>query len=713
MAPKAVHLRLDMETASYQHQAFLDLGLRLGRSRPEGGESRSVFEALVQFSLVSASLAPTWEQSSLFFGDLQAGDEAEVVATPSSLQFRWQGYTATSSNLPPTALQLLPGMHLDRPEAAGGYAVLTFATAAAPEAPSDDLPTPAVYPVFRLTAAFMETLLFCRWGTFLQTPATTEATRSGTRQQIYGSTAGDLTVGYTARWQLDPDAPAANPGTWQESLLLNGFLEVKNVISWPQALELSSQADANGVVMTTLTLPAIETPNGETAALNHVRHTARVLFNQHVLPPELLAAGAGELFFQLASDHSWQFLAVVEHQLINVASTSDLASHQLTGDRRWTITQEVRLVTPAGFKTFLESHRSGQTIDAVIGVDSLGDSSDSYLTASLRDQLTVGETAELDRLSEKTLLVEMSAVHWVRQPTSTSAVSAATTRGSGTTLQFLPNGTQLGLLSSPEDYGASDPHDPAWLLLTLPLLGRLQAQEADELPTTVTDALSPLQVDPILLLAQPSTTVTNLRLLSALTHWGREDAITLAVTGFDTAAGRTWARLDPLSLEESWFRLQTPPPETSPDSFQSILAALPETPARQSRAAALAHAFRVVRPTYPPQTLSISASESSGDNFLHWRPHSLLAPSGVSRLGDGLELLYRFDGSSGDQIPDDSQVDPPLNLTIDNAAATAEFLPGEAYEFAKQPLSRPRLQSISSWRPAGPATPSPWKSGFP
>ncbi len=528
---------------------------------------RSAFEAKVRFPLVGSQqdIKVEWESASLF-RDMEAGvKDGSILFTENALQFQWSSYKPKYSDL-----QLLPGMHVTSGDAPG-FAVLTFET----EAGQGDIPK------LRLKTAFIESLVLCQWGTFLQTnsfPANQKHIVVDEPAQVYGSSAGDLVFGYTAQWQKKKG--------WTESLLLNGFLEIKNLISWPKAMSIKSQGN-----LTKLILPPAQ-------ALNHIRHTIRILLNQHSITAELLVVGKDELLFQLARNQSWQFLAVVEHQLIDVLPGTQLT---LENDRRWTTVQEVRLTLPETFRRFLLAQRGISTIDPVEGVDGLEDANSGYLAAKLRPQLAEGDTPELDKLSADTLLVEASAPHWLRK----KAVLGA----SATTLQFLPNGSQQAILSNLQDYEPSDPQAPEWLLLTMPFLGRLQDKKADRLellsnskpqPPTNATTFSPLQVDPIVCLV--TKTLPDLSLALNFSSWGNTANVEIAVSNLDTAVGRTWSRLDPLSLEENWFRLQNPLTEPKPTELQSVMAALPDTPARLSRSTALQHAFDAYRESYPPVT---------------------------------------------------------------------------------------------------------------
>ncbi|MEM9161687.1 MAG: LamG domain-containing protein, partial [Cyanobacteria bacterium P01_F01_bin.4] len=238
---------------------------------------------------------------------------------------------------------------------------------------------------------------------------------------------------------------------------------------------------------------------------------------------------------------------------------------------------------------------------------------------------------------------------------------------SPTTLQFLPNGAQLGILSSPSQYGPSDPTQPKWLLLTLPFLGRLQAPSADglglDLSTSETTS-SPLQIDPILCLAhqQPSSLALMLATWQTLANGA---AARLPISGFDTALGRTWARLDPHSLQESWFRLQHPVTERSPGRLQSVLAATPDSPARLSRATALHQSFDHHRQSVPPDASSPTPARDSAREFtsVSAAQRGLIKTQGF-KTPEGLQVLYRFQSGSGTTVADVSNVGDPLDLEL-------------------------------------------------
>jgi hypothetical protein len=570
---------------------------------------RAVFDAEVRLHLLEAGSAPAdaepgearaeWVTGRLF-DDMELperwmmADNRRLTSGGLALQFAWD-HAGEPGTVPP--LQLLPGMHVGSNDVPG-FAALSFTVREDGDVPS-----------LALATAFVEATLHCRWGAFLQEPP---LEGEDPLRRVFGSSAGDLAFGYTGEQVA---------GAWTENVLLNGFVEVKDLVSWPAAL--SRGADGK------LSLPAARGAE----PLAHVRHTLRILFNQHTVPSAVLRTGEGGLLFDLRDGTSWQFLAVTEHQLVNVTPSAALDAATLAHDRRWTAVQEVRLARPSFFKRFLLSLVEEKALDPVDGVDTVGGSSAGWTGAGMRTRLAQGTTAELDRLHPTTLVVEASAVHWISQrPVDTP---------SATTLQYLPRATQLAVPSRPEDFGPSDPRDPQWLLLATPFLGRLQDEARDGLRDP---APAPaLQVDPILALgraraASPGAALPDVPL--ALAGWGDAAPVRIAVSGLDTARGRLWARLDPLALEESWFRLQNPFEERPPERLPSVLASFPATAARLGRAMALTRAFQAQRLAYPPARPDAPPVPADLTEELVWRPDRLFVIQGVSDRNAGTTPAY-------------------------------------------------------------------------
>ncbi|UCE04717.1 MAG: hypothetical protein JSW07_13960 [bacterium] len=613
LAPRQLDLSIDLK--NFKHAVSFVLLIKLGNLK------RATFEAEVKFQILGEKPGAVIWQSGFLFEDMNLlpqttlENDLPILFTENALQFKWQNYEIAEN----INLQLLPGMHLQSNNAPG-FVTLTF----------DVIKDGEDVPKLQLTTSFVEAILFCRWGQFLQAIGIPE---NPELSQVFGSSAGDLAFGYTAQWSDD---------SWDESYLLNGFLEVKNLISWPKEMAY----DENN---STLTLPAARaTVGAEQPALDHLRHTIRILFNQHQIPEDLLIVveekteETEKLLFNLVPDKSWQFLAVVEHQLIDVFP-QDLESEpeaiKVNSDRRWTALQEVRLVFPETFKNFLSSLKTDKirTIAPVKEIDWIGEVNYGYLGTGLRDMI-IEKLSELIKKIEqddqyRTLLVEASAPHWIKQTPIAGAESV-------TTLQFLPNGNQLGVVSSPQDYESSDPSNPKWLLFTTPFLGRLQHQANDflEMQETGADSVSEFLVDPILWIHRnrglsPEKPLASIPL--AFSNWADDNSVDIIVSSFDSSMGRIFPRLDPISLEENWFRLQNPLPEPQPEGLQSVMATLPDTPARLSRATALRRAFDTFRRVYPPAPLTMTdydllPLEQTGQ--IVWRQNSIMLMQGVSSI---------------------------------------------------------------------------------
>ncbi len=647
-------ISLALHTATGLHEVSLSIDIALGRERVMADANavrRSSFTAQTVFNLLADDdTRASWESATLFDDVELDTTDTDFLIQDTSMQFHWlkekppqatNNANAVTAAIPED-LQLLPGMFLKSGDAPG-FAALTFSTT----------PQASGIPRLVLETAFIEALLHSQWSQFLQDAVSPVETTPDV-DPIFDSSAGDLFFGYTAEWapstadtetdETEPDetetdgTELSGAGTWQEVLLLNGFLEVKNLVSWPTGMTLDPDR-------TKLTLPARQAVD----SLAHYRHSIRMLFNQHQIPVDLIVVGSGNLLFEFAQDVSWQFLAVVEHQVIEVQGDV------LGLDRRWTTVQEVRIASPDQFKTFLQRLGSGNTL-LPTGAAEVGSASYGYLTPAIRARLSEGENAELDKLNPGTFIVEASAPHWINLASAAAA--------SETTLQFLPNGMQEGVLSRPENYGPTDPKDPQWLLLSMPFIGRLQ----NDNDPAVVDADTPLHLDPIKYL---STAFEDKSLASNLTSWGDDVPVDILLSGFDTTAGRTWSRLDPNTLQESWFRIQHPVQEPEATGLQSVMAALPDTPARLSRSAALHQLFNVHRRSYPPTVSpdTLLQTQVASSDPIEWRPESWFVPQEVSRVTiednpEGLLALYTFEEGSGSIVRDRSGSATPLDLQM-------------------------------------------------
>jgi hypothetical protein len=561
------------------------------------------FAAGLAFQLLGPGAgAATWEEGALFgalpltIPSTNVPEDVPLLVGDDSVQFRWSRYGATPS------LQLMPGMAVTG-GAAPGFVALSFRVVA----------PPGDVPLLPLTSTFLECVINAKWGQFLQDAV---ASSAATPARVFGSSAGDLTFGYTAELA----------GTsWDDRFLVNGFFEVKDLVSWPRAMSYDASA-----APVRLTLPAARSAS----TLDHLRHTIRILFDQHTVPTGIFVASSSpDYVLELAPGKGWNFIAVVEHQLVDVLPGSDFTAPVLQNDRRWVAVQEVRLLSPASLKADLLAFKTGAlkiqspSSGTALATSLIGDATYGYLGSGLRALLAEGTTPALDLLQSGTVLVEASAVHWLKEiPIAASSATA---------LQYLPGGTQLAALSRLEDYGPTDPQDPTWQLLEMPFLGRLQPEVRDAVaaPPATTPPL--LQVDPVLEIQRRRSGAPALPpLLLAFTAWTESTPTTASFATFDDAVGRTWSRLEPRALEESWFWIQTPPFTPAPTGIQSVTAALPDTPARLGRPSTVGILFDAHRTFYPP------AIDPNGDvpwpdltdAQLVWRPWHLLVLQQVSNL---------------------------------------------------------------------------------
>ncbi|MFM7425139.1 MAG: hypothetical protein ACKO7W_09145, partial [Elainella sp.] len=503
LVPQTLTFDLNLDTGS--HAVNLDLAIRLGPA--DTIEARNSFTALVQFPLLARGSDPRPRcRKALLLDQLwivnqpendaaNAGEQTEPMGlgfdhTSQSFQFHWQ--TATLPDGTVELPELFPGMPLRPAQPISsengndnqaenavqlplpGFATLTFRL----DSIAGDGADRAV-PNLVLATAFVEALLFCEWGRFLQADAqsTAQSNAQSNAQptgpdlaiQVFGSSAGNLTCSYTADWpalleptaaaqielnQLEPEQlepkqagpeqlePEQTGPIWQETLIFNGMIEIKNLISWPQDLAFDEEANA-------LLLPSLPQDPAQ-RRLNHRRHSLRILLNQHLLPLSQLVQRprSAEVIFPLSADAVWEFLAVVEHQLIDIATDLTTGQPQLGADRRWTVTQPIRWLTQLQLKNHLAKLNQVYSPDPSAGIAQGGA---GFFDPALQQAL-LAELESLLQQARPLLLIEASAHLWLNQTPLANL--------SPTTLQFLPSGAQLGILSSPAQYGPSDPQRP-------------------------------------------------------------------------------------------------------------------------------------------------------------------------------------------------------------------------------------------------------------
>lgn len=467
----------------------------------------------------------------------------------------------------------------------------------------------AMTPGFATRSGFAEMILPCAWGESLQQrdPGT-----APTATAVFGSSSGRVDMGYTIRFDT-----TVNPPGWRHELLLNGLIEVKGLVSWPILKAPEDQPDN-----LRFTFPPAR-PSG--TALGHLRHTARILLNQLSVEDGKLQAGRkGEPLFVVADGFALEFLAVVEHRFVEVDLAAGAVTpgappppkiNGLSHERGWTVVQEVRLTTPGVFAAFLRELAGLRTphLGFTSGLVPLPFADLGYQRAEILNELVKDlEALATDPvLSRSRLIVEASVPLCVNPDDWTQAAGSPTTAEEPfTALQYLPLGTQRGILTTLDDFSSGRTASSRWVYVGLPFLGRLQDPAADG--TTALNLPAPgesrLRLDPILHLhaqALSGAGGTPLDILpTLLASWADNTAIVLDHEPFDVVPQQSWPRLDPATLEESWFRVLSPPPEPAPinETAGSVFASLPsDSPGRLGQAAALDGLFDPDRAFYPPR----------------------------------------------------------------------------------------------------------------
>jgi outer membrane protein OmpA-like peptidoglycan-associated protein len=629
-------------------------------------------------------------------------------------------------------LSLLPGFSLSRQNACSGYAACSFQVVPDGERNSQ----------FKVEYACVEAVFECNWGVELGLGRVEDSS------SVFGSSSGTVFAGYTL---------SKASGKWEESLLLNGTLEVKNLISYPlpatglengpvtvlfnpNSSELTKTAEkqlnellevlqdnpelfismeghtgTNGSEDENLTLshnrvltvyrylhnagldfsrmsgmwfgetlpiqsnqtlvgaaanrrveihpifrviPAVH--RGKAGAFDHIRHTLRILLNQHQVPAALLKPGDGVTsLLSLGNDGAWQFLATVEHRLADVrfSDVQNFVPVEVSQDRRWTIVQEIRLISPAKLSAFLSGyyHTKEQEHEKVFTAAPAYRSKDELkhpLKFKARE-LTWSSNGLFSKPLLKHLLSETDGVNeftrlgnalLVEASTIQKVLSRPVASNNFVNLQYLPNGVQRAMLSVPEDFempvintsqAAAD-----WTLLSLPFLGRLQKTTNDRtgVETAAGELISSLQVDPVLTLFNKIKKDDKPLPLIPLVFASRGDRepIPVKISVFDLSRFRKFKRLDSSSLLESWFRINNPPAEGAVDrdaTLQSVTAALPaDSPARYGRETMLKRLFDERLDRFPPANGDLLNEDPLPGAALSWRRNALMAGQGFSDL---------------------------------------------------------------------------------
>jgi hypothetical protein len=564
-----------------------------------------------------------------------------------AVQIQWSGITAAASSA-----QVLPGFHLseDQARASAGFATLAFGLADNPgDLPNVDLPS----------GGFLEALFRCEWGNPLQAPLPSQVQSGDPAQRIFGSSAGRVDAAYTATF-VPPTPPPAQAPThqWSPRLLLNGFVEVKDLASWP--LGLVPDPTDNLV-----TLPAAR-PAAPTAApaLSHVRHTARILFHQHLVPIDTSFVPGPDktaILLTIKSQNCWTLRAVVEHQFVHLKLDTSVppalvppAQGDSIFDTRITQVQEVRFCAPSAFRAMLDELIEQATADMKFPLAGLVPGSQSrnilvrlvpgtargYLSRPMMNRFQAGAPKTVVDLADgDTMIVEASVPAMVR--------ADAAPVGTASGLAYLPGGTTQAYLAALRDYQslADDPREQprSWTLLPLTFLGRLQPKDSDGIPPPApqpapaqTDQSPTLKVDPILWIAigRSAGFATLDPVARTLANWKDRAAVSIRLAEFDMVRHRRLTRLDPSSLRESWFRLHLPPPNRSappaaPDGqalpIDTVLAAPPtDEVAAMGRPEVVARVLDPRRLALPPDASGQPPHPDPDDpTSIEWHPKGL------------------------------------------------------------------------------------------
>jgi hypothetical protein len=560
-----------------------------------------------QPQLLSAWLEHAGEKLDLVLGTDKGPPPLPPNLDAGAVQVQWNGIQVKGKRM--DTYQVLPGFHLAPTEqASSGFGILSFAIAEK----KDDLPA-----LDTLIGGAFEVLFDCTWGEPLQAPANAATTAA----RVFGSSAGRVDAGYTGALDL---SSTTVPRRWTVNLLLNGMVEFKSLVSWPKSVAAGSAVDE------LITVPAAHA-GGKAVELSHVRHTARVLLNQHAATADNFrpATGAG-IFLALVPGQVWTTYAIVEHQLVLVEITGTDVPPKVTAtgrDARLTVAQEVRFCTPSAFRKFLDEVSSFNTTvpsfelgDSEIFVGKLSTVMRGYLSQAMIDRLS-GDHGALAFLDDAScMIVEASVPTLLRRD--------AAVGGELSNLAYLPGGTVRALLSSLADFQSPRDDPQSWFLLELPFLGRSQPSGTDGLDAAPAAAAPPdLHVDPVLRIAQagaPGAAAVN-RLALALANWEDQTDVQVAVAEFDLARHRFFARLDPSSLRESWYRLNLPAPAAAAatgNGFTSVLANSPtDDPGTLGRPEVLARLRDPRRAALPPAP--DGATPARPVSGIAWQPDSL------------------------------------------------------------------------------------------
>lgn len=562
---------------------------------------------------------------------------AREVIDRRALQVVWTGAKRDKLD----DLHLLPGFRLDQSsESLKGFAIFNWdlasvvRTAGAPA---------AVEP--RLLGATANMLFQCRWGNSLLQKSwewgkkLDSGARATASQALFESSAGDVTAEYTIRFN-----GAGKTEAWASKLILTGLVEIKNLISWPNALNVDDRLK--------ITVPGAKKVG---QALGHWRHAMRLVLSEHEFPDKILqGGGSDQCFLTIKAGEVWTFAAICEHTLLSVeieghkAADSASTLPGLTVDRplcerRWTCAQQVRLCSPRAVHDHLAVMGGRDTFDALSNSERWPNGSFNALlrgwyggafcrVLGVRNTENPSqsdfEASEFGTSLGEALIFEASAALFIRR-------SAVNTRP-GTDLVQLIQGVVRGGLADLKDYQADlaleDSDEKQFLFAPVPFLGRSQVLESWD--------GAPLRTDPVLTVAAGGGAKRDLALM--LAQWGDDIAVELGTAPLDIANERWFRRLNSSSLREAWHRLnvtrannaQTATADvsaqetTSPGSGNAgepppvLSTGASDAATLLARGSALGHLFDARRMSLPPSELPFPQRRAAFDALV-WSQKSL------------------------------------------------------------------------------------------
>jgi hypothetical protein len=515
-------------------------------------------------------------------------------------------------------------------------------------------------PQFTARAGFVEALLPCRWGS--EMPDNEQISEKVLAPEaLYKSSSGDVYANVTWTFVARKEG---TPESWNVVVLLNGLLEITNLVSWP-VLEIDQEERQ-------FTLPTKEMES------DRYHHVQRMLLNQHRLPKDLITSGEGSVLFSFRDDKVWRPVAAVEHRIGKVKTVD--GELELLETRCFCLAQEIRFGTPAAFKSYLSDLKNHSTVDprrdnriAPIPDTAMGYQSRTMLEDLLADPLIAGTN------DTPVLIVEGSVHALVGKEPRVSAENL-----SYGVVQVLPRASQQAQLLDIVDYqsdfdGANTSlKESPWTILSLPFLGRLQNQDLDnpdsELPTT-----SKLHADPIL---QMQASGASDRLLMNFTSRGSSDRIVIRTSAFERRKHRDSLRVDPNTVLEGIVRLQSKHRVVEDSDLGGVMfSGLSNEVSRVFREQTLTSVLDTVRKDFPPKrNESLDVTLENSPNTFSWRPNARWMMQGIAQFGSGNASDERAYGLSAVHV---SGLMESMRLAEEQTLGTP--LPGDRRSFTCHP----------------------------